>query len=516
MHVWSMSRKKIELEYLQSSIDEAPGGALVRAAGVGGTVSSRLTRAASTFFHLSLGPQLEGITKTIAQEIKKEPPIGVFRDKESGLLKMVHKEIVLRFDSNASETTRKKILKKHSLEVRAVNPYIRDQVIVRSKKADVTGVELVDLANQCMDETEIVFAGPNFVSEYRRTAISIPSEQWHLKNTAAVMGQKLNEDVKASAAWSKTSGKNSITVAVLDDGVDVDHPNLKAAIRKISDPGQPLDKLGRDFFVPDGSPDHFDPRPKNFQFPYDKMSGNDIHGTPCVGIIVAQGKNGGAVGIAPKCRVLAVKIFHGDNLASDDRVADAIRYSCLHADILSCSWSGGSSPNIEAAITVDAAAGRGGKGCAVFCAAGNDGATSVSFPANLPAAIAVGASTDQAKLASYSNTGPEISIVAPSSGGKQGIYTTDVSLSNRGFNLGSVSAGGTNGFHTNSFGGTSSATPLAAGVAALVLSVNPKLDRQQLKEKLQDTADKIGSGYNATGHSNRFGFGRVNAEEAVK
>lgn len=115
------------------------------------------------------------------------------------------------------------------------------------------------------------------------------------------------------------------------------------------------------------------------------------------------------------------------------------------------------------------------------------------------------------------NVGPEVWIVAPSSGGKQGIFTTDVSLPNRGFNLGTGAAGGADGLHTNSFGGTSSATPLTAGVGALVLSVKPSFKRDELKHLLAETADKIGSDHDpATGHSPRFGFGRVNAEAAVR
>ena len=97
----------------------------------------------------------------------------------------------------------------------------------------------------------------------------------------------------------------------------------------------------------------------------------------------------------------------------------------------------------------------------------------MGYPARDKHAIAVGASTDQAKLADYSNVGKEIAFVAPSSGGVRGIYTTDVSIPNRGFNIGDAAAGGADGLHTNDFGGTSSATPLAAGVAALVLSLRP-------------------------------------------
>jgi subtilisin family serine protease len=151
----------------------------------------------------------------------------------------------------------------------------------------------------------------------------------------------------------------------------------------------------------------------------------------------------------------------------------------------------------------------------VFCAAGNDFGNSIGFPARDPNAIAVGASTDQAQRASYSNRGPELSIVAPSSGGVNGIFTTDVSIPNRGFNPGSAAQGGEDGLHTNSFGGTSAATPLAAGVGALVLSAHPDLSRQDLKSLLERTAKKIGGGYDANGHSDELGSGRIEPGKAV-
>src|SRR6476661_290074 len=210
------------------------------------------------------------------------------------------------------------------------------------------------------------------------------------------------------------------------------------------------------------------------------MRGNDIHGTCCAGLVAARGVNGGSVGVAPGCRILPVKIFHADDLASDERVANAIRYAAMNADILSCSWTGGTSQDVRLALE-DAGQGRGGRGSAVFCAAGNGFGDPVGFPARDPKAIAVGASTDRGVRAEYSNVGPELSVVSPSSGGVRAIFTTDVSTSTRGFNLGSAEAGGVDGLHTNSFGGTSAATPLTAGVAALVLSVNPDLSREELK-----------------------------------
>ena len=244
------------------------------------------------------------------------------------------------------------------------------------------------------------------------------------------------------------------------------------------------------------------------------MPGNDIDGTPCAGVAAASGHADGVRGAAPKARILPVKVFHADDLAVS-RVANAIRYASRFADILSCSWSGPASPDIELALE-EAGAGRGGKGCPVFCTTGNDN-SKVAYPARSKFAIAVGASTDKERRADYSNHGPQVSLVAPSNGGANGIFTSDVSIANRGFNIGNENAGGADGLHTNDFGGTSSATPLAAGVAALVLSANTKLTRGELRAILEETADKSGpaGSYNSKGHSADFGFGRVNAAKAV-
>jgi len=302
---------------------------------------------------------------------------------------------------------------------------------------------------------------------------------------------------------------------ILDDGVDIDHPNQKKRIWRNPN-SEARDRHGRDFFLPDNHPDHYNPRPKLFTYPYDQLQGNDIHGTPCAGLISTV--RDGAFGVAPMAWILPVKVFHADSLAQDARVADAIRYAAVNADILSCSWSGPSSPDIELAIEDAGSLGREGRGSAVFCATGNEGGA-VGFPASHPEAIGVGASTDQAQRARYSNYGPEVDFVAPSSGGVEAIYTTDVvNPLGRGFNIGDSAKGGADGRHTNEFGGTSSATPLAAGVGALALSARPRLDRTALRGLLRDTADRIGpsNGYDGNGRSDEFGFGRINAHAALE
>lgn len=164
------------------------------------------------------------------------------------------------------------------------------------------------------------------------------------------------------------------------------------------------------------------------------------------------------------------------------------------------------------------AGGRAGRGAVVVCATGNDQRPRVGYPARDPNCIAVGASTDGDELAWYSNHGPQVWVVAPSNGGQRGIYTTDVAIPGRGFNTGSVALGGADGRFTNDFGGTSSATPLVAGLVALMLSVDPSLTPAQVKAHLAASARKIGpqAGYDAQGHSHRFGHGRIDAEAALR
>jgi subtilisin family serine protease len=481
-------------------------------------VNALVSRACRAFFEIGR----ESAAKPVAEKAgsrREGPPPVAFREDESGLLHVVYREIVVRFKPGTPQKTQEKILKDGGFQVRRTNTFVPYQVVVYDPQRKHSGEQLLEVANRWAEMDETVFATPNFVSQYRReVAPSVRAEEWHLDNRGGG-GALTGEDVDILQAWTKTTGKRQIVVAVLDDGVDIEHTNLRTRIWKNPNASAP-DVNGRDFFLPEGHPDHFNPRPKLFRYPYDVMAGNDIHGTPCAGVIAAIGRkiggSDGSVGAAPRCRILPVKIFHADDLARDEAVADAIRYAALNADILSCSWSGGFSPDLEQALEDAGDIGRGGLGAAVFCAAGNGSGSPVGYPARDPNAIAVGASTDQGTLAGYSNVGPEIAFVAPSSGGTRGIFTTDVSYPNRGFNIGDASAGGVDGLHTNDFGGTSSATPLAAGVAALVLSVRPNLSRTALRDLLANSADKIGSGYDANGHSNEFGYGRVNAARAVQ
>ena len=133
--------------------------------------------------------------------------------------------------------------------------------------------------------------------------------------------------------------------------------------------------------------------------------------------------------------------------------------------------------------------------------------TAVGYPAAHPEPIAVGASSDRDYRSGYSEYGPELDVVAPSSGGPgPGITTTD-RTGGDGYS--------TTGDYTSGFGGTSSATPLASGVVGLMLSRNPDLTADQVQQILQNTADKIGTDAYSSGRNDRYGYGRINAYAAV-
>jgi subtilisin family serine protease len=469
--------------------------------------AARIVRASSRFFVDKADAARTGRTSP-----RRAPT--VYRDASTQLLRCVYREIVVRFKTRVPAARRRAHLADRGLEiVRSGSPY---QLIVRDPLDRRQGDDLIQLANTLAErDDDIVYATPNFVSEYRRTAPPvIPAEQWHLNNTGAVPGQ-VAQDIRAQQAWPISQGLNVI-VAVLDDGVDLDHPALQGQLWRNPDPTA-LDQHGRDYFLDSCDSGFNDPSPKVFNSPFNDALHNDIHGTPCAGLVGAAALDGRAFGVAPQCRILPIKIFHGGELASELFIANAIKYAAGIAPILSCSWHGAAgSTVIEDAMTTAASKGPAGKGCAIFCSVGDDSGGTICFPASLPSAIAVGASTDEGLPAFYSNSGSQVAMVTPSDGGDQGIFTCDVSQTGIGYNPGESERGGADGLYTNGFGGTSAAVPIAAGAAAVLLSYKPSLTAKQLTSILEQTADKIPTAaVDPNGHSDAVGFGKINLFAAL-
>lgn len=386
------------------------------------------------------------------------------------------------------------------------NEYNIDKLLVQFNNLNT--YEVFEIINRFYQDKRVEYIEPNFLRFIKlQTNDPYYSQQWAINNQG-YLGGTPDADMDVDEAWNYAIGEG-IKVAVLDEGVDLLHPDLQANLL-----------LG------------FDATDSNSNG-HPNVENDDAHGTACAGIIGAVANNDiGIAGIAHNAKIIPVRIAYSNGfpLRNSNRrwiskttwMSAGINWASSDnyggADILSNSWGGGSpSTDINTAINNAVNNGRGGKGCIVLFSSGNSNSSSVSYPASLPNVIAVGASSMCDERKSFtscdgeswgSNYGTNLDVVAP--GVK--IYTADIT-GNSGYNK--------NGDYYDSFNGTSAACPNAAGVVALILSVNPNLTGAQARNILQKTTDKIsGYTYNITKSSgtwnNEVGYGRVNALKAVK
>lgn len=339
--------------------------------------------------------------------------------------------------------------------------------------------------------------------EYATPVDSLFSHQWHLENKGLIADAnyriKRDADAKVVGAWKALNGLGSanITIAVVDNGFDLTHPDLKRKVYK------PFDFWQQSKDLLQGDP-------------------NFTHGTPCATVALASLNGSGIVGSAPLARFMPLS---GTSF-SDRGTEDIFNYAINNgADIISCSWGTTDAQlkpgrrKIEV-IAKAAKKGRNGKGCIVLFATGNDDLDYVSYYADHPDVIAVAASTSKDRHATYSNRGPAVTVCAPSNGDWPiiaGRAWWDEGTSLRGAGAFRYWADGRDrGNKYKHFGGTSAATPLVAGICALMLSANSDLTAKEVKDILIKTADKIGEPWEyKNGHSVKYGYGRVNAEKAV-
>jgi len=569
--------------------------------------------------------QLQQMIDRLREEVSAELVCPVYIDKETGKELLVADELIVKLKDEVSEEELWQMNALHNVSLIRRLRGTSNQYILRVN--DPKRHSVLEIAEAYYGTGIVEWAEPNFIFELElETTPDDPkfSDQWHLHNTGQG-GGTIDADVDAPEAWDVTTGDNSIVIAIIDTGVDLDHPDLE-------------DKLlsGYDFYE-----DHSTPDPGSAGHP---------HGTACAGVAAAVTNNSlGVAGIGWDCRILPVKISSDSGtFALSSVIAEAIRWAADNADVLSNSWGGGgASSAIRTAIQYAKSSGRGGKGCPVFFATGNDATgflqfrlmgfsadtytfkweyikdstvswgedsvwldfivfpggelqsfegsfppqgwttggdsawsisttrafggwdggtqaakagsithsqstwlevtkavsagdltyhawvssesgydffrlyvngapylpysgvptirTAVAYPARYPECIATGASTNFDYRSDYSQYDSTLDIVAPSNGGSLGITTTDIA----------GSGGYSSGDYTSTFGGTSSATPLAAGVAALLLSQNPDLTADDVQNILQETADKVGNIAYSGGRNDYYGYGRVNADAAL-
>ncbi|TKJ37552.1 hypothetical protein CEE37_13630 [candidate division LCP-89 bacterium B3_LCP] len=289
------------------------------------------------------------------------------------------------------------------------------------------------------------------------------------------------------SAWDLTHGLSSVVVAIVDNGTDWTHPDMAANIwtnsgeiggNGIDDDGNGYidDTRGWDFQDEDNNP-----------MPEDPGGGPDYHGTHTAGLVSAVMNNGrGVVGMAPSCSLMPIRAGFGSYISTSGGLEGILYAANNGADVISLSWGGSGSNSYEQDIINEALV----LGLVVVAAAGNEGVSSAHYPAAYDGVLAVAATDPSDHIWSSSNYGSWISVCAPG--------VSILSLIPDGYGLAS---------------GTSMATPLTAGVAALVKSHHPTWTGDQIYSQIMYTADDI-TAKNPL-FAGMLGTGRVNAFRAV-
>ncbi|NTV53058.1 MAG: S8 family serine peptidase [Candidatus Firestonebacteria bacterium] len=339
---------------------------------------------------------------------------------------------------------------------------------------------------------DVLWAAPNYW-RYAQAMEVVPNDpyyrpernqrryqQWHLP--------KLN----ANYAWSVTSGRNDLTVAVVDSGVDLNHPDLKNRLL----PGVTL--VHQDKYTP----------------PAGGMDDNG-HGTHVAGLIGAETYNGvGVAGIVWAGKILPVKVLNQDGAGTDADIAAGIVWAADQgARVINLALGGPSDDGTPPQALQDAVDYAYAHGCLVFAAAGNSGDNTRYYPAALAHVLGVGATDPWDRRASYSTWGPFVALSAPGGAGAEAL-TKDTGMLSTFWDANSAGTDTLGGSEAGEYGievGTSMAAAVASGAALLVWSTDPGMTPDQVADRLRATALDIG----APGPDQQTGAGRIDVLAAL-
>ena len=326
---------------------------------------------------------------------------------------------------------------------------------------------------------------------------SLP-QQWHLGNQdSQTDNNPFPVDLNVASVWRLGYTGKSIQVAVVDDGLDHTHPDLN-----------PNFDAELSFDIREGDSD-----------PYPGHS-SLYHGTAIAGVIAARDNGAYGVGVAPRASLVGLRLLDG-TATKDYMEAEAMLHNLQDISIYSNSWGPASTDKYvydgpgkltKEALEKGSEEGRGGLGNIYVWSAGNGGGkgynSNFNGYTNLPWTIAVGAVRKNGQAPAYSEPGANVLVCAPG----EKILTTDI--------MGQ--GGGSRTDMLSTFGGTSAAAPMVAGIVALMLEANPGLTWRDVQAILARTARKVDPGHpdwqvNGAGLpvNHQYGFGLVDADEAV-
>lgn len=356
--------------------------------------------------------------------------------------KLVKTELLVRFKSGLTKEQQAKLVADEGVkELDEIRPLRVKRLLVPAAAADKISQALANRA-------EVELVEPNYLAE----ALVAPNDPQYASEWQ-------NPMIGAPVAWDKTTGATSVPIAVLDSGVDADHPDLAAKLL----PGY------------------------NF---YDNNTATDDihgHGTAVAGVAAAIGNNGvGIAGLSWGSPIMPLRISDASAWATYYAMAKAITYAVDHGvRVINLSYGGTSySATLQSAIDY-----AWSKNALVFASAGNYNNSTPLYPAASNHVIAVAATDSGDNKASFSNYGSWIDVAAPGNS----VYST--------------TWGGGYGWKS----GTSFASPITAGLAALIISANPGLTNVQVEQILKESAKDLG----AAGFDQYFGYGRIDAAKAV-
>lgn len=383
-------------------------------------------------------------------------------------------EVLAKFREDVSPAGVKAILTRHDLTI------VRELPQIGVVELAVASDRMDDLLQALRHDPSVDYAEPSFVAH----GLGAPNdprwpEQWNL----VLVGAK--------AAWEITTGSADVTIAFLDTGLTLDHPDLEAKLwtneGETPDNGVDDDHNGK---ADDVHGWHFYTTVQGGQLV--SREDNDVgddngHGTHVAGIAAAGSNNGiGIAGLSWGARIMPVKVL--DEYAEGwyaDIVAGILYAADNGADIINMSLGG----TEDSQALGDAVSYAYDRGAILVAAAGNDGG-SLLYPAVYDEVLAVGAVDRDDQRASFSNHGPELDVVAP---GVDVLSTWWVSDS----------------YFRRS--GTSMAAAHVSGVVALILSADPCLSNVQVGDLVRATAVDLGE----PGRDAYYGFGRLDAHAAV-
>lgn len=419
-----------------------------------------------TAFIEAAGSRVENLVTAMADDPAVDFVSPVLIDEKGDPL-LITQDLLVRFEPQVETAAALRILDENIGGTILDRDFAHLPNLYRVRSPSRDGFVVLAQANALATLPEVRYAEPDLVVTARYDLI--PNDtHWGL---LWGLHQANDFDMDAPEAWDITTGDPSVRVVVMDSGVQQDHPDINQVTGMTFNPGQGS---------VDGGP------------------GNvcDNHGTTVAGCVSARINNAlGTVGIAPNARVASAYVFATSLVgcgSSGSAPTTALVNALDWAQTSGARVTSASLTLIPISTLTDKYASTYAAGVLHFAATGNSGAVGVGYPANLSVVMAIGAISQNGNRAGFSTYGSQIDLVAPG----QDITTTDRT--------------GTSGYGAGDYVtlfGTSYSTPYAAGVAALVLSVDPSLTPAEVSFILRSTAVDRGP----TGFDQQYGHGIVNA-----